>query len=91
VLCSLTLDWQKQKWLLQNILTYVAEGKHDTAILKDSQNVSFGFEYLIECLKAQKYPLRIYDIRQNLKDFERNIKNGVHTIIIFGPFVERKK
>lgn len=91
VLCSLTLDWQKQKRLLQNFLTYVVEGKHNTAILKDFRNVSVGFEYFVECLKAQKYPFRIYDIDQNLKDVERNIRNGVHTIIIFGPFVEEKK
>lgn len=91
VLSSLTLDWQKQKWLFQNILTFIVEGKQDTAILKDSQNVSFGFEYLTECLKAQKYPVRLYDIHQNMNDFKRNIENGIHTVIVFGPFVESKK
>lgn len=90
-LCALTLDWQKQKALLQNILFYIIEGKHDLAILKDFQNVSFGFEYFIESLRAQKYPLRIYDINQNLEELQRNIQTGVHTIIFLGPFVTERK
>jgi hypothetical protein len=90
-LCSLTLDWQKQKTLLKNILTYIIEGKHHLAILRDSPNMSFGFEYFIESLKAQKYPFGIYDVNQNLDDFQRNIERGVHTIIIFGPFVNKEK
>jgi len=90
-LCSLTLDWQRQKGLLRNILTYVVEGKHNTAILKDSQNTSAAFEYFAECLKSRKYPFRIYYTDQNLKDFEVNIRNGVHTIVILGPFVDEGK
>jgi hypothetical protein len=91
VLCSLPLDWQKQKRLLQNILTYVVEGKHYTAILKDSQKTNIGFEYFIDCLKSQKYPFSIYNIDQNLDDFERNIRTDIHGIIIFDPFVNVEK
>ena len=50
ILSSLTLDWQKQTKILQNILTYIIEGKHNTAILKDYKNTSVAFEYCIECL-----------------------------------------
>ncbi len=91
VISSLTLDWQKQKRVLQNILNYVVEGKHDTAILKDTRNTSAGFEYLIESLKSIKYPFRIYDVNQNLNELKRNIKNSIHTIIVLDPYVNEEK
>jgi hypothetical protein len=72
-------------------LTYVVEGKHYTAILKDSQKTNIGFEYFIDCLKSQKYPFSIYNIDQNLDDFERNIRTEIHGIIIFDPFVNVEK
>ena len=91
VLCSLTLDWQKQKRLLENILTYVIEGKHYTAIIKDSKNVSAAFEYFIECLKSQEYPFRIYDVGQDLRNLVENVKGGVHTTIILDPFISEAR
>jgi len=91
VLCSLTLDWQKQKPLLQNILTVLVEGKHKTAILKDFQTRNAGFEYFIERLKSLQFAFRIYDKNENLVDFERNIRNGVHSIVVFGPCVDPDK
>lgn len=90
VLCALTLDWQKQKRFLQNILTYVVEGKHNTAVIRDSKNISAAFNYLIDCLRSDKYPFRIYDVDLNLSDFLENVKSGVHSIIIMDPFVDRK-
>ena len=91
VLCALTLDWQKQKKLLHNILVYVVEGRHDTAILKDTRNTSVGFEYLIESLRSQKYPFRVYDVDQSLEDLKRNIENGIHTILLVDPFINETK
>jgi len=90
ILCALTLDWQKQKGFLQNILTYIVEGKHNTAVIRDSKNVSAAFNYLIDCLRSEKYPFRIYDVDLNLPDFLENVKSGVHTIIIMDPFVDGK-
>ncbi|MDD2666636.1 MAG: hypothetical protein PHD13_04100 [Methanocellales archaeon] len=90
ILSSLTLDWQKQTKFLQNILTYIVEGKHNTAILKDSKNTSVAFEYFIECLKSQKYPFKVYDIDQDLAILKKNIETGVHTILIFDPFIDKK-
>jgi hypothetical protein len=91
VLCALTIDWQKQKTLLRNILTYVVEGKHNTAVVRDLENVSVTFNYFVECLKSDKYPFRIYDVQQNLSDFVKNIQAGVHTIVILDPFVDKRK
>jgi hypothetical protein len=91
VVCALTLDWQKQKRFLQNILTYVAEGRHNTAIIRDSKNVSATFNYFIECLRSDKYPFRIYDVDLNLSDFLKNTRAGVHTIVILDPFVDKKR
>lgn len=91
ILSSLTLDWQKQKNLLQNMLIYTIEGKHDTALLIDSSKTSVAFNYLIELLCSQKYPFRLYDIDTNLSIVNRNIQNGIHTIVVLGPFVDKDK
>jgi hypothetical protein len=90
ILSSLTLDWQKQTKVFQNILTYIIEGKHNTAILKDYKNTSVAFEYFIECLKSQKYPFKIYEVAQDLTSLRKNIEAGVHTILIFDPFIDKK-
>ncbi|MCK4731506.1 MAG: hypothetical protein KAT65_03520 [Methanophagales archaeon] len=90
ILSSLTLDWQKQTKIFQNILTYIIEGKHNTAILKDYKNTSVAFEYFIECLKSQKYPFKIYEVAQDLTSLRKNIEAGVHTILIFDPFIDKK-
>jgi len=90
VLSSLALDWQKQKKLLQNILIYTIEGRHNTAILKNSKKTITGFEYFIESLNAQKYPFRIYEIDQTLEDFITNVENGIHKIVLFGPSVQQE-
>jgi len=91
VISALTLDWQKQKRLLQNILTYVVEGRHNTAIIMDPRNTSATFGYFIECLKSEKYPFRAYDIDQDLSDLARNLKAGVHAIVVLDPFVNTKR
>ena len=93
VVSSLTLDWQKQKKILENILIYVTEGKHSTALIRDSTTESEAFDYFIESLKSQKYPHTIYNLDKNnitesIADLERNIVSGVHTIIILDPFIE---
>ncbi len=91
ILSSLTLDWQKQKKILENILTYIVDGKHNISILKDKKNTSVAFEYFIECLKSQKYPIKIYDINQDLTDLKKNIRVGVHTVLILDPVIDKKR
>ncbi len=91
VACSLTLDWQKQKKMLKNMLTYVVEGRHHTAIVKDPQTVSAPFEYFLECLRSQEYPFQIYEIGRNLSDLAENVSHGVHTIIVLDPFTNESR
>lgn len=88
VVSSLTLDWQKQRRLLQNILTYVVEGRHNTAFLSDQDNRNTAFDYLIGTLQSRKYPFRSYFIGQDLAALEHHIRNNVHTILVLGPFVD---
>jgi len=91
ILSSLTLDWQKQKSLLQNMIIYVVEGRHSTAVLIDSQKTSVAFDYFKELLHSQKYPFKLYDININKSIVRKNIQNKIHTIVVLGPFVDKDK
>lgn len=88
VVSSLALDWQKQRSVLQNILIYVVEGRHNTAFLYDEDNKNTAFDYLIGTLQSKKYPFRSYPMGQDYGCLEQHITNNVHTIIVLGPFVE---
>ena len=50
VLSALTLDWQRQREALQNLLAYVVEGRHNTAILTSDQTGSATFAYFLATL-----------------------------------------
>lgn len=89
VLSALTLDWQKQRSTLQNILTYVVEGWHNTAFLSNQDNRNTAFDYLIGTLQSKKYPFRSYFLGQDLKTLKQHIVNCVHNILVLGPFVEQ--
>lgn len=91
VLSALTLDWQKQRSMLQNLLTYVVEGKHNTAFLSNEDNRNTAFEYLIGTLQSKKYPFRSYYLGQELKPLKQHILNNVHNILVLGPFVDLSK
>lgn len=87
VLSALTLDWQKQRSLLQNILTYVVEGRHNTAILLDKDNRSAAFEYLVGTLESRHYPFQRYFVGQDLDGLSRHIQDNVHHVLLLGPLV----
>ena len=87
VCSSLTLDWQKQREFLENILTYVVEGHHTTAILADENKRSLAFEYLLGTLRSRKYPFKVYFSAQGHSLLRKHIEDEVHQILILGPFV----
>jgi len=87
VVSALTLDWHRQNAMLENILTYVVEGRHSTAVLRDAKNRNAAFEYLLGTLRSRKFPFRQYSPTQNLEGLERHLSDGVHTTLILGPFV----
>ena len=91
VVTSLALDWHKQHFLLQNILTYVVEGRHNTAILLDADNRSTAFDYFLGTLRSRKYPYKSYFLGQEHSSLINYIKNGVHSILVIGPFVRLDK
>lgn len=91
VVSALALDWQKQRSLLQNILSYVVEGRHNTAVLVDEGSRNTAFEYLVGTLQARKYPFKSYLAGQDFGRLSENIKNGVHSVLVLGPFTERQK
>lgn len=87
VVSALTLDWQKQRHFLQNLLTYAVEGRHNTAVLADQDSRSTAFEYFIGTLQSRKYPFRKYFLGQELRALEQHLIDGVHAALVIGPFV----
>lgn len=86
VVSALTLDWQKQRPLLQNLLTYIVEGRHNTAVLIDEASRNTAFDYLVGTLQSRKYPFKRYLLSNDAQGLLKHIKSGVHTILVLGPF-----
>ena len=84
VLSSLTLDWQRQRDALQNVLSYVVEGRHNTTILSQSRNDSQAIAYLTATLEARCFPFRRYYLNEGLAAFDSHVEDGVHTTIVLG-------
>lgn len=88
VITSLTLDWQKQSALFENVLTYLVEGKHYTALLtRDQRSSDASFAYFSELLRSMRYPYRLYEFAE-IGELTRNLTNGVHSIIVLAPDVK---
>lgn len=56
VVTSLTLDWHRQVALLENIVRYITEGRHNTVVVVKKGQTSFPFNYFIASLKVAKLP-----------------------------------
>ncbi len=87
VLSALPIDWQKQRNLFENTITYVVEGEHKTAFLIDQNNHNIALGYLIGTLKSQRFPFRCYYINQDLSELFRNLESGVHESLVLAPHV----
>jgi hypothetical protein len=87
VLSALPLDWQNQRDLFENTISYVAEGEHKTAFLVDQNNNNIALGYLIGTLKSQRFPFRTYYVNQDLSELARNLNNGVHESLVLAPHV----
>lgn len=89
VLSALTLDWQHQRALLHNLLTYVVEGRHNTAVLIEKGNANIAFDYLLGTLRSRKFPFRSYLAQRELSGLNKHLTSGVHRTLLVGPFVDR--
>ncbi|MCZ7682435.1 MAG: hypothetical protein M5U28_28050 [Sandaracinaceae bacterium] len=87
VMSALTLDWQKQRQLLENLLIYVVEGRHNTAVLLDEDNRNTAFDYLIGTLESRRYPFKQYFMGQDPGSLVQHLRSAVHTVLVLGPFV----
>ncbi len=87
VLSALTLDWQRQREALQNVLTYVVEGRHNTAILTQDSRDSQAIAYLTTTLEARRFPFRRYHLSDGLVSFDAHVESEVHTTIVLGDDV----
>jgi hypothetical protein len=85
---ALTLDWQRQRSLLENLLTYIVEGRHSTALLSDDHHVTTGYSYLLEALQSRRFPFAEYRRNTNLSSLARYITSRVHTTLLLAPFVD---
>ena len=85
VLSSLTLDWQEQTELFENILAYVLKGTSQIAVVHLEETENINFQYLLDQLRFnKKTPYISYYLRDEkaLNEFERTIVNGFHSIIL---------
>ena len=82
VLSSLTLDWQRQNEVLENILKYVVEGHQYMALLTTNQRPTIGLSYLMERLSSKKFSYNSYIIPQSAEKLENAVERGIHSIIV---------
>lgn len=64
VIASMVLDWQDEKELLQNCITYVVEGSPTVGVLKKIGESSSDFSYLLTNLGVYKIPHRVYSQKE---------------------------
>jgi hypothetical protein len=87
LLSALTLDWQRQRDVLENALAYVVEGRHNTAVLSSNRADSQVVAYLTATLEARRFPFRRYYLDEGLHAFDCHVENGVHTNVVLGDDV----
>ncbi|MDQ1144198.1 hypothetical protein QE429_001025 [Bacillus sp. SORGH_AS 510] len=85
VISSLNLDWQREEILLKNLLTFVREGKCNTAVIKDKTYNSMAFEFFLKTLDALNYRYKLYDFSDDIDEFKNQIEQGTHSIVVLGP------
>lgn len=90
-LSALTLDWQKQRDLLANLLRFITEGTPATAVIVDPTQLSAEFNYLTSALVASGVAVREYDIQSALPLLGRHIRKPIHSSLILGPNVYMKE
>ena len=82
VVSSLTLDWQKQNDLLENLLLYVVEGKHQIAFIDGEQDNNIDVLYMTERLKSKKLSFSKYMLPNDLESMRERISNNIHQLLI---------
>lgn len=82
VLSSLLLDWQGHRDFLQNLVLYVADGPHATAILAGDRDDP-GLRFLDSVLRARRFPFRRY-VLPEVEQLERHMRTGVHSTLVLG-------
>lgn len=87
---AMTLDWQRQRPLLENLLTYIVEGRHSTAVLYHPKQTSLGFDYLLRTLTSQRFPYQKYALDANVSELVRYVEEGVHTSLVLAPHIEER-
>jgi hypothetical protein len=81
VLSALPLDWQFHEGAVTNLLLYVVEGRHNTAVLQNGGN-SVSSDYLLASLRANRLGHRVYDVHRQADELMQNIRDGVHTTLV---------
>jgi hypothetical protein len=81
VLSALPLDWQSHEDAVTNLLLYVVEGRHNTAVLQ-SHAGSVSSDYLLATLRANRLGHRVYDVHTQSDELLQHIRNGVHSTVV---------
>lgn len=88
VVSALPIDWHDHLELFKNIVSYVSEGRHLTAVVKSSSISNPAFDYFIATLRARKVGFRLYSTEElQIDTLLTNIDHGTHRTIVLGPTV----
>lgn len=88
VVSALPIDWHAHVELFKNVISYVSEGRHLTAVVKSSNISSPAFDYFVATLRARKEGFRIYSTDpKQLDTLLENVGRGTHRTLVLGPTV----
>lgn len=87
ILSSLTLDWQRYQPALENLLSYVVEKRHATAVVSDSTHRSASFDFMLSSLRSSRFPFAEYQLPGSLAPLREHVGNLVHSTVVLAPHV----
>ncbi|MBU2515315.1 hypothetical protein KJ966_28700 [bacterium] len=90
VVSAMPLDWQKHEDLFTNLLIYIVEGRHDTAVLWSVLDKNRTFHFLINTLSSKKFPYTLYHVEQDIDRLISHVQSGVHSVLLVGPDMDLK-
>ncbi len=90
IVSAMPLDWQKHENLFTNLLIYIAEGRHDTAILWSEPDKDRSFNFLINTLSSKKFPYTLYQVEHDMSRLISHVQSGVHSVLLLGPGIDLK-
>lgn len=87
VLSAIPMDWQRRSAGTENLLRYVVEGRHNTAVLLDPKHETVSCSYLMETLRTRRLGIGVYCLPEEGEALIRNLGHDVHSSVVVQPGV----